>query len=155
MAIFVVRTTAGRERQVAERVLIIARKEEGVIRSVLHPEKIKGYLFVEADTRDDVVNFVYGMRHVKGVVEESVPVEKVKHFVTAAPKPIKLKEGDIVELISTAFKSEKAKVKRVNKIKEEVVVELLEAAVPIPMTVSIDNVRLIRTEGEEEIDKSI
>jgi transcriptional antiterminator NusG len=150
MAVFIIRTTAGRERQVAERLEVLAKKEPGVIKSILHPEKIKGYLFVESDNRDTVVNMVYGLRHVKGVVEEPLEVEKVKHFITAAPKPITLKEGDIVELISTPFKSEKAKVKRVNKIKEEVVVELLEAAVPIPMTVSIDSVRLIMSEEDEE-----
>nr|AQS31950.1 hypothetical protein [uncultured archaeon] len=34
--------------------------------------------------------------------------------------------------------------------KEEVVVELLEAAVPIPITVSLDSVKVIRREGETE-----
>jgi len=151
MGVFIVRTTAGRERQVAERVIILAKKEPGVIKSVLHPEMIKGYLFVEADSREDVVNAVYGLHHVKGVIESPVPFDKVKHFITSAPKPITLKEGDIVELISTPFKSEKARVKRINKVKEEVVVELLEAAVPIPMTVSIDSVRLIQSaEAPEE-----
>jgi transcriptional antiterminator NusG len=154
MGIFVVRVTAGRERQVAERLMLTAEKEPGIIRSILHPEMIKGYLFVESDLRDTVVQAVYGMHHVKGVISEPVPVDNVKHFITAAPKPITIKEGDIVELISTPFKSEKARVKRINKVKEEVVVELLEAAVPIPMTVGIDSVRLIRPKEEEGSDES-
>jgi len=97
MAFFVVRTTAGREKQVAERVMILARKEPGVINSVLHPEMIKGYLFVEAELREDVVSAVYGLHHVKGVIEQPVPFEKVQHFITAVPMSINFKEGDIVE----------------------------------------------------------
>ena len=38
----------------------------------------------------------------------------------------------------------------IDKIKEEVVVELLEAAVPIPITVSMDAVKVIRRDNEEE-----
>ncbi len=147
--IYIIRTTAGRERQVAERLVLLAKREPGIIHSILAPGIIRGYLFVESDSRDDVVSLVYGLNHVKGVIEEPVDVDKVKHFIESPSKPIDIKEGDIVELISTPFKSEKARVKRVNKTKEEVVVELLEATVPIPMTVSIDNVRLIKS-GDDE-----
>ena len=59
----------------------------------------------------------------------------------------------IVEIISEPFKKEKAKVVRVDRSKEEVVVELLEATVPIPITVKLDNVRVIRREKEEEEKK--
>ena len=56
---------------------------------------------------------------------------------------------DIVELISGPFKREQAKVIRIDKTKEEVVVELLEAAVPIPITVKLDAVKVIRRESDE------
>ena len=59
-------------------------------------------------------------------------------------------KNDIVEIISGAFKREKAKVTRIDKAKEEVVVELLEAAVPIPITLKIDAVKVIRRPGEDE-----
>jgi transcriptional antiterminator NusG len=60
-----------------------------------------------------------------------------------------IRKNDIVELISGPFKREKAKVTRINKQKEEIVVELLEAAVPIPITVKMDAVKVIRREEEE------
>ena len=41
-------------------------------------------------------------------------------------------------VIGSTFKGEKAKVLRVDKQKEEVIVELLEAAVPIPITLKMD-----------------
>jgi len=48
-----------------------------------------------------------------------------------------------VELISGPFKGEKAVVKRVDKAHEEITMELIEAMVPIPITVKGDNVRVL------------
>jgi len=60
-----------------------------------------------------------------------------------------VKKNDIVEVISGPFKRENAKVMRINQQKEEIVVELLEAAVPIPITVKMDAVKVIRREDED------
>jgi transcriptional antiterminator NusG len=61
-----------------------------------------------------------------------------------------IQKNDICEIISGPFKREQAKITRIDKAKEEVVVELLEAAVPIPITVNMDAVKVIRREKEEE-----
>ena len=42
---------------------------------------------------------------------------------------------------------------RIDQTKEEVVVELLEAAIPIPITVKLDSVKVIRREGETHEEK--
>jgi transcriptional antiterminator NusG len=65
-------------------------------------------------------------------------------------RDINIKKNDIVEIISGPFKREQAKITRIDKAKEEVVVELLGAAVPIPITVKMDSVKVIRRESEEE-----
>ena len=65
-------------------------------------------------------------------------------------KDVNIQKNDIVEIISGPFKREKAKVTRVDKAKDEVVVELLEAAVPIPITLTLANVKVIRREEVEE-----
>ena len=52
-------------------------------------------------------------------------------------------------MISGPFKREQAKVIRIDKTKEEVVVELLEAAVSIPITVKMDSVKVIRRESDD------
>jgi transcriptional antiterminator NusG len=53
-----------------------------------------------------------------------------------------LQEGQQVEIISGPFKGEKAKITRVNQSKEEVTVELLEAAVKIPVTIKAENIKV-------------
>ncbi|HLC80933.1 MAG TPA: transcription elongation factor Spt5, partial [Candidatus Nanoarchaeia archaeon] len=54
----------------------------------------------------------------------------------------------IVEIISGPFKRENARVIRINKQKDEVVVELLNTAVPIPMTLKMDAVKVVRREDD-------
>ena len=62
---------------------------------------------------------------------------------------VNIEKEDIVEIVAEPFKKEKAKVLRVDKSKGEVVVSLLGAIIPIPVTVKIDNIRVIRREDEE------
>lgn len=148
--IFAVRTTTGRERQVIDKIVALMKKRNIPIYSILNPAELRGYIFVEAETRDDVVQATYGIPHVKGVIEGEISIDEISHFVTPSEQVITLEPGNIVEVISGPFRGEKARVTRVNKLKEEVVVELLEAAVSIPLTMKIDSVRLIRKEEEKE-----
>ncbi len=62
---------------------------------------------------------------------------------------INIEKGDIIEIIGEPFKKEKAKVVRIDKTKGEAVVTLLAAVVPIPVTVKLDNIKVIRREKEE------
>ena len=59
---------------------------------------------------------------------------------------IGIAEGDIVELVNGPFKGEKARVQKIEEVKEEITVELIEAMVPIPVTVKGDSVRVIEKE---------
>ena len=66
---------------------------------------------------------------------------------------INIEKNDIVEIIGEPFKKEKAKVTRVDKQKGEAIVSLLGAVVPIPLTVKLDNIKVIRREKPEEEDE--
>ena len=54
-----------------------------------------------------------------------------------------IKTEDIVEIIGGPFKGEKGRVVRYDKVKREITIELLEVAVPIPVTVSVEFVKLL------------
>ena len=143
--IYTVRVTSGKEKSVLDQLASIKNRGEYEVYSVLHTPMIKGYIFIEGETEDEVKRFVYNVANIKGVAGET-PLEQVEKFLSPVKIEIKLDKGDIVELISGPFRGEKGKVIRLNKQKEEIVVELLEAAVPIPLTVKIDSVRLIKHE---------
>jgi len=149
--IFAVRITAGRKNQVLDKIVAMNKKENKGVYAVLCPASIKGYIFLEAENPDVAAEAVYGVPYVKGLVKGTLTLKDVEKFLEPGKQPINIKKNDIVELISGPFKGEKARVNRVNKAKDEVVVELLEAAVSIPTTVKLDSVRLIQhKEGEEE-----
>ena len=63
-----------------------------------------------------------------------------------------VKRGDLIELIAGPFKSEKAKVANIDKDKNEITVELIDAAVPIPVIVKGDDIRILKREGDDETE---
>jgi len=150
--IFTVRTTIGKERQVLDKIAGNVKKKGLGVHAVVSPSEIRGYFFMEADNTDEVRAAIYGIPHVKGLVErdiQEVELAELDKFFSPVSDSIKVEEGDVIELSSGPFKGDKAKIKRVDKIKEEVVVELLEAAVSIPLTVKLDSIRVIQKKGEE------
>ncbi len=149
-AIYTVRTTASRERQVAETLMIVATRRETGVYSIINPHNVKGYIFVEGSSRDEIAQAVYGIHHAKGVIDKPLKLKDVEHFLGEESVEITVKKGDIVELVSGPFRGEKARVSRINKVKQEAVVELLEAAVKIPVTVKTDALRVIQKEEGEE-----
>ena len=55
-----------------------------------------------------------------------------------------LEEGDIVEIIGGPFRGMKAKILRVEVAKNEVILNILESAYPLQITVPGDYVKLVR-----------
>jgi len=155
--IFVIRVTTNKEDQVADLIADRAKRKALNVASITRPHGTRGYLFIEADNRETLEEACYNLQYVKGIIGKTVSYEEIKNMIEPIIAEVKIEKGDIVEIIAEPFKKSKAKVIMVDKSKEEVVVELLEAAVPIPITVKIDNVRVIRREEkeaeEEEKDK--
>jgi transcriptional antiterminator NusG len=146
---FAVRTTIGQEKSVADRLFNKLNKTEADIYSILAPPSWRGYLAVEAINKTEVEKSLYGITHVRGVVEGELKFDEIEGFLEPKSAVAKVDVGDIVELTAGPFKGEKARVVRVDVNKEESTVELFEATVPIPLTVRGDNIRVIRKGGEE------
>ncbi|RME53707.1 transcription elongation factor Spt5 [Candidatus Woesearchaeota archaeon] len=142
--IFAVRTTANREDQVVGFIASNAERKKLDVYAVIRPHGMRGYVFVEAASRQDVEQAVFGIPYTKGVLPDLVDYKEIEHMLDQVKKEVNIQKNDIAEIISGPFKREKCKITRVDQAKEEVVVELLEAAVPIPITVKIDAVKVIR-----------
>ena len=111
---------------------------------------MRGYVFVEAASRSDAEQAAFGVPYARGILPSVVEYKEIEHMLELGTKEMNIEKNDIVEIISGAFKREKAKIARIDQGKQEVVVELLEAAVPIPITISMDSVKVIRREGQED-----
>ena len=81
--------------------------------------------------------------HIRGLIKKPVDFNQIRRFLQPKTVEIELAMGDIVEVIGGPFKGEKGKVTRYDKIKREVTIELLEVTVPIPVTVSVEFIKLL------------
>lgn len=140
--IYTVRTIVGREEIVLEAIANKAKTEGIPIKAIVHPEEIKGYVFVEGDLKD-VERAIRNVMNVRGLIRKPVTVKDLEKFLKPKEVKIDLNPGDIVEVISGPFKDTKGKVKRYDKVKREVVIEPLETPVPIPITISVEFVKIV------------
>jgi len=149
-AIFAVRTTAGQERNVAN--LLVAKVETNnlPIKAILVPEMLKGYVFVEADGPHSVEKAIAGIKHVRSRVPGIVTFPEVERYIIVKPVIEELDENDIVEIVGGPFKGMRAKITRVDRTKEDITLELLEATFTLPITVHADYVKLVEKAKKEE-----
>lgn len=148
--IFIIKVQTNKEENAVDLISERAVKKKISIYSVAKAHGVKGYIFLEAENRDSAEEAVYNLPYVKGIIGRTIDYEEIKSMVEPTVATISIKEGDIVEIIGSTLKGEKAKVLRIDKQKEEVTVSLLGAVIPLPVTIKIDNVKVIRREGEDE-----
>jgi len=150
-SVFAVRTTAGQEKNVANMIAIRVETSKLPIKAVLVPEMMKGYVFVEAEGPHFVEQAISGIKHVRSRVPGLVTFAEVERYIVVKPVIEELGINDIVEIVGGPFKGMRAKITQVDKGKEEVTLELLEATFTLPITVHADYVRLVeraKAEGE-------
>ena len=139
--IFTVRTTTGREKIVAELISAVIKNHNIPLKSILYTEDLRGYLFIEGMI-EDIEKAIKDIPNIRGIIRREISLSEIERFIVPEKREIELDIEDIVEVIGGPFKGEKAKITRVDKNKNEITVELLESAIPIPVTISVNTVRL-------------
>ncbi len=153
MAIFIYRVTAGQERVVMEMLARKVKSDSMQISAVVYFEDLRGYMVVEA--ADQLAARAAGLKipHIKGVLDKPANLADLDSLLAAAkPVSMQVKKGDTVELISGPFKGERAKIIRVDENKDELTVELTEVAVPIPVTIKANTIKIFARAEEEKKD---
>lgn len=148
--IYIIKVTTNKEDKALELISDKVHKKELLVYSLARPHGLRGYIFLEAENREDAEEAAYNLPYVKGIIGKTVSYEEIKSMIEPVIEEINIEKGDIVEIIGEPFKKEKAKVIRIDKGKGEAVVTLLAAVVPIPVTVKLDNVKVIRREDETD-----
>ncbi len=140
--IYTVKTVVGREGVVIDSIASRTKAEKLNIQSLVHPEEIKGYVFIEGDIKE-IEKAVQMIPHIRGLIKSPIPVQQIQRFLQPREVKIELGVGDIVEVVGGPFKGERGKVTRYDETKREVTIELVEAVVPIPVTVSVEFVKVL------------
>jgi transcription termination/antitermination protein NusG len=146
-AVLAIKTSRGYEREVADTLLARAEEKPDVVFALLVPSALRGYVFAEGMSFEGVREMLKGIRKARGLVEGETTLKEVEPLLVPKITVEGFVEGAIVELISGPFKGEKARVRKIDQGKEEITVELIEAVVPIPVTVRGDHVRMLEKGG--------
>src|SRR3989344_3641818 len=123
--LFALRTTANREDQVMDFVASNAIKKKMEIYSIVRPHGMRGYIFIEALSKAEAEAAAFNVPYARGILPKEIEYKEIEHMLEQVKKEVNIKKNDIVEIISGPFKRENAKVTRIDRTKEEVVVELL------------------------------
>jgi len=153
--IFIFNVTTNKEERAVDMIAERAEKKNLNVYSVSRPHGLRGYILLEAENRESAEEAAFNLPYVKGIIGKTIDYNEVKNMLEPSVEKISIKKDDIVEIISEPFKKEKAKVLRIDKQKGEIVVSLLAAVVPMPVTIKLDNVRVIRREEDSEKSEEI
>ncbi|MFW6285700.1 MAG: transcription elongation factor Spt5 [Nanoarchaeota archaeon] len=148
---YVVRTVPSKEEKFMESIKSsLSKKENHGIYAFFRPETVKGYIFIETQNLSSAVDALRGIPNSKGVIRTPLDFIELEKYFEKDGEQVVVNERDIVEIIAGPFKGDKAKVVRIVPGKDEVIIEPLNVPVPIPITLNIEDVRLIESSDKDE-----
>jgi len=153
--LYILKTSIGQEQNVAREIQArlsgsgSLKEIQNEVFGVLSPHFMRGYIFVEASALHHVEKLIgrvgvstTPMKNCRKVLGGESPLGDVLPYLEPKAATAGIEEGSIVEIHGGAFRGQAARVTRVTESKEEVTVELFEAAVPVALTVRADQVRV-------------
>lgn len=153
--IFVIKVSTNKEEKVLDMIAEHVMKKSINIFAVAKPQGLKGYIILESPDRETAEDACFNLPYVKGIIGKTISYDDVKNMLEPNVTAMNIEKDDIVEILSEPFKKEKAKVLRIDKQKGDVVVSLLGAVVQIPVTIKLENVKVVRRgKDEEESEKN-
>jgi transcription termination/antitermination protein NusG len=141
---FVVKVTSGQERIAANILQNKVSKTDLPIYSIIVVEGVRGYIILEAEDEVSARQFVTKGRSIRGVLPKSLSEEEVNKLIEVRSHAVGIEKGDTVEFTTGPFKGYKAKVLKVDDMKDDITVELMDVVVPIPITTKMNTAKVIQ-----------
>jgi transcriptional antiterminator NusG len=140
---FVIRVTSSQEKITLDILEKKAMKAGLPIYSMILVEGMRGYLIVEAKNEAACRDLIMNEPHVKGMLPKPLSEEELNKMIEIKRSAQEIGVNDVVEFLSGPFKGYKAKVIKVDPTKDEITVELMDVAVPIPVTTKSNTAKII------------
>ncbi|MFH0748599.1 MAG: transcription elongation factor Spt5 [Candidatus Bathyarchaeota archaeon] len=148
--IFAVKTTVGQEKNAAGMIEVKAKMNKLDVLSILVPEILRGFIFIEVKSPHVIEEAIAGVKHVKSKITGKVQLSEIEKYLESKPIIDALDVGYVVEVTGGPFKGMRALVTKINKVRNEATLELLEATFTLPITVNADYLKLIEKTKTEE-----
>ncbi|MGC8568266.1 MAG: transcription elongation factor Spt5 [Candidatus Micrarchaeia archaeon] len=145
---FVVKVTSGQEKIVASILENKAANGNFEVYSITVIDGLHGYIILECQDEAVCKTFISQEKNIKGILSKPLSEEELDKMV--APKALKqqISIGDIIEFTAGPFKGYKARVIKLDDLKSEITVELMDVVVPIPITAKANTARVIQKAKE-------
>ena len=140
------------------------RELQDEILSIVHPPNMRAYVFVEASAKHHVEKLIgraggrdpqsrrglnlTPLKNAKSVLPGEAPLENILPYLEPKAVTSGIEVGCIVEIVTGAFKGEKARITDVADAKEEVTMELYEQVIPMTLSMRGDHVRVLERVNE-------
>ena len=141
--IFAVKTTVGQEKNAAEMIEARSKMKQLPVIAILIPETLRGFIFLEVKSPHVVDEATAGIKHVKSRITGRIKISEVEKYLESKPVIDTLDVGYVVEVTGGPFKGMRALVTKINKVRNEATLELLEATFTLPITVNADYLKLV------------
>ncbi len=138
------RVTASQEKITADILQNKVSKGNTDIYSIIMPYGMRGYLIVEASSEIVCRDLILNEPHVKGMLSKPLELEELDKMLKSKQTAQEIAVGDVIEFFGGPFKGYKAKVIKIDPSKDEITVELMDVAVPIPVTTKANLARIIQ-----------
>jgi len=142
-SIFVVKTIAGQEKNAAELIEAKVKIDKLLVLSILVPESLRGYIFIETFGSHILDEAISSIKNVKSKIPGTVQYSEIEKYLLAKPVIEEIEVGYIVEITGGPFKGMRARITKVNKVRSEATLELLEATFTLPITVHADYLKVV------------
>ena len=140
----IARVTSSQEKITADILENKAKKTNIPVDAIILPVGMRGYVVIEGQSENAIRDLIMNEPHVKGVLSKPLAASELDKMLTVKPMSQEIGVNDTVEFMSGPFKGYKAKVKKVDTAKDEITVELMDVAVPIPVTTKSNIARIIQ-----------
>ena len=104
---------------------------------------MRGYIIIEAQDEIACRDLILNEPHVKGMLPKPLTQEEIDKVLAKKQQSQDIAPNDLVEFFAGPFKGYKAKVINTDPSKDEITVELMDVAVPIPVTTKSNMARVI------------
>ena len=142
---FVVKVTSGQEK-IAANILQnkVSKAPDIPIYSIIVVEGVRGYLILEAEDEVSARQFITKGKSIRGVLPKSLSDEEVNKLIEVRSHAVGIEKGDTIEFTTGPFKGYKARVLKVDELKDDITVELMDVVVPIPITTKMNTAKVIQ-----------
>jgi len=116
----------------------------GEIKAIAYIPKMEGVILAETTNPRVLESILRGQKHYKGRIYGTVKLDEIEPLIKPKTVVELLNVGDEIEVVSGALRGSRGKVLRIDKARNEVTFQPAEVSIPMPMTISMDVVKIVK-----------